>query len=81
MGLQRHLKVLGIFARLHIRDQKSAYLEDLPLVVAYVREGLALTANTDASIANFQEWFEHDLMPVICEQQWYRPVDTAGWIL
>jgi len=72
---------LGIFARLHIRDQKSAYLKDLPLVVAYVREGLAVTANTDASIANFQEWFEHDLMPVICEQQWYRPVDTAGWIL
>ena len=80
MGLQRHLKVLGIFARLHIRDQKSAYLEDLPLVVAYVREGLAVTANTDASIANFQEWFEHDLMPVIYEQHWYRPIDTAGWI-
>ncbi len=81
MGLQRHLKVLGIFARLHIRDQKSAYLEDLPLVVAYVREGLAVTANTDASIVDFREWFEHDLMPVIRDQYWYRPNAAAGWIL
>ena len=81
IGLQRHLKVLGIFARLHIRDQKSAYLDDLPLVVAYVREGLAVTANTDLSIADFREWFEHDLLPVIREQHWYRPIDTAGWIL
>ena len=81
MGLQRHLKVLGIFARLHIRDEKSAYLDDLPLVVAYVREGLAVTANTDPSIADFREWFEHDLMPVICDQHWYRPIDTAGWVL
>ena len=81
MGLQRHLKVLGIFARLHIRDEKSAYLDDLPLVVAYVREGLAVTANTDPSIADFREWFEHDLMPVICDQHWYRHIDTAGWVL
>ncbi len=39
-GLQRHLRVLGVFARLHIRDQKSEYLEDLPLVIEYVREAL-----------------------------------------
>jgi aminoglycoside/choline kinase family phosphotransferase len=32
MGLHRHLKVLGIFARLNHRDGKSAYLKDLPLV-------------------------------------------------
>ena len=80
MGLQRHLKVLGIFARLHIRDVKSAYLDDLPLVVAYVREGLAENANTDPSIAEFREWFEHDLMPVICDQHWYRPTAATGWI-
>jgi len=38
MGLQRHLKVLGIFARLNYRDGKSAYLSDLPLVMEYVRK-------------------------------------------
>jgi hypothetical protein len=35
-GLQRHLKVLGIFCRLHYRDGKAAYLADLPLVLRYV---------------------------------------------
>lgn len=37
MGMQRHLKVLGIFARLFHRDGKDQYLNDLPLVLAYVR--------------------------------------------
>ena len=38
MGLQRHLKVLGIFARLYHRDGKDAYLKDLPLVMQYTRK-------------------------------------------
>jgi hypothetical protein len=41
MGLQRHLKVLGIFARLYHRDGKDRYLADLPLVLRYVRDALA----------------------------------------
>jgi aminoglycoside/choline kinase family phosphotransferase len=36
MGLQRHIKVLGIFSRLHIRDKKSGYLKDIPLTLKYV---------------------------------------------
>jgi hypothetical protein len=35
MGLQRHLKVLGIFARLFHRDGKEGYLKDIPLVLEY----------------------------------------------
>ena len=35
MGLQRHLKILGIFARLFHRDGKDAYLKDIPLVLEY----------------------------------------------
>ena len=35
MGVQRHLKVLGIFARLYHRDGKDAYLKDIPLVMKY----------------------------------------------
>jgi aminoglycoside/choline kinase family phosphotransferase len=38
MGVQRHLKVLGIFARLYYRDGKSQYLNDLPLTLKYVLE-------------------------------------------
>ncbi len=38
MGLQRHIKVLGIFCRLWYRDGKAAYLLDLPLVWKYTRD-------------------------------------------
>jgi N-acetylmuramate 1-kinase len=41
MGLQRHIKVLGIFARLWYRDAKKGYLADLPLVLDYTREAAA----------------------------------------
>lgn len=38
MGVQRHLKVLGIFARLCHRDGKEGYLKDMPLVMSYLRK-------------------------------------------
>jgi aminoglycoside/choline kinase family phosphotransferase len=38
VGLQRHLKILGLFCRLAYRDNKSHYLADLPLVLSYVRK-------------------------------------------
>lgn len=38
MGAQRHIKVLGIFARLYHRDGKSGYLKDMPLVMNYLRK-------------------------------------------
>lgn len=41
MGVQRQLKVLGIFARLYHRDGKAAYLDDMPRVLAYLRRTLA----------------------------------------
>ena len=38
MGMQRHLKVLGIFARLHYRDGKPQYLQDAPRFLTYIRD-------------------------------------------
>ena len=38
MGLQRHIKVLGIFSRLSIRDGKDSYLDDIPLTLNYTIE-------------------------------------------
>ena len=46
MGLQRHIKVLGIFARLFYRDGKPGYLDDLPRVLAYTREAAGLYPET-----------------------------------
>jgi aminoglycoside/choline kinase family phosphotransferase len=41
MGVQRHLKVLGIFARLCHRDGKKGYVEDTPRFVGYVRHAVS----------------------------------------
>jgi aminoglycoside/choline kinase family phosphotransferase len=41
MGVQRHLKVLGIFSRLNYRDGKPQYLNDLPLTLKYVLDSCA----------------------------------------
>ncbi|WP_431099225.1 aminoglycoside phosphotransferase family protein [Polaromonas aquatica] len=41
MGLQRHLKILGIFARLTLRDGKPKYLADTPRFIKYARNTAA----------------------------------------
>jgi aminoglycoside/choline kinase family phosphotransferase len=38
MGVQRHLKVLGVFSRLYYRDQKDVYLQDIPMVMQYLQK-------------------------------------------
>ncbi len=48
MGLQRHLKAIGIFARLHLRDGKSGYLPDIPRTLAYVMQVTASYAELNA---------------------------------
>ncbi|MBP6104100.1 MAG: phosphotransferase [Gammaproteobacteria bacterium] len=46
-GVQRHLKNLGIFARLHHRDRKSTYLKEIPRVLGYIQETCALYAELE----------------------------------
>ena len=77
MGLQRHLKVLGIFARLCLRDGKSAYLDDLPLVLAYVLEALQLYAPTSSAVADFEAVFHYDVLPTCTMQPWYQQAATS----
>lgn len=48
MGVQRHVKVLGIFARLWHRDGKDGYLKDLPLVARYLRKACERYAELSA---------------------------------
>ena len=38
MGIQRHLKAIGIFSRLKLRDGKSGYLKDIPRTLEYLRQ-------------------------------------------
>lgn len=71
MGLQRHIKVLGIFARLSIRDNKHGYLLDLPLVMKYTREVLAQYSQ-DEVLSEFLAWFDEKLLPLANQQDWIK---------
>ena len=74
MGLQRHIKVLGIFARLWLRDGKQRYLDDLPLVLRYVMEVSAQYVE----LQPFRAWCEQRLLPALPQHTWYRDWQTAG---
>jgi aminoglycoside/choline kinase family phosphotransferase len=74
VGLQRHIKVLGIFARLHLRDNKAHYLQDLPLVIRYTLE----VAQNYPELHGFVSWFKERLLPIAQQQSWYSDYQTAG---
>jgi aminoglycoside/choline kinase family phosphotransferase len=59
VGLQRHIKVLGIFARLNYRDGKAQYLQDLPRVLSYARDAAAQYAET----AEFSDFIAKRIEP------------------
>ncbi len=73
MGLQRHIKVLGIFARLCLRDGKSGYLKDLPLVIRYTLEAAQRYPESQA----FYRWFIARIEPLLPSHDWYRDWRTA----
>lgn len=74
MGLQRHIKVLGLFPRLYLRDGKSGYLPDLPLVIRYTLE----VAGRYPELQPFADWFRARLLPLAETQDWYRDYRSAG---
>jgi len=59
IGVQRHVKVLGIFARLWHRDGKPGYLADLPRTLDYVREACSLYPE----LADFGRFLELRIVP------------------
>lgn len=77
MGLQRHIKVLGIFARLYLRDGKQGYLGDLPRVVCYTLD----VATKYPQLSQFVEFFKSRLMPLVEQQQWWREQRKEWWTL
>jgi aminoglycoside/choline kinase family phosphotransferase len=52
MGIQRHLKAIGIFSRLNIRDHKPNYLKDIPRTLNYIKT-VAIKYKETALLANF----------------------------
>lgn len=56
MGVQRHIKVLGIFSRLNYRDGKSDYLAHLPLVEEYLRKACERYRELHPLLTLLDEW-------------------------
>ena len=59
MGMQRHIKVLGIFARLNYRDNKPAYLNDMPMTLNYLIE----CCSYYPEFKEFGELLENNVLP------------------
>ncbi len=59
MGLQRHLKCVGIFSRLNLRDGKPDYLKDIPLVIEYILE----VCDIYIEGAEFADWLRSHVIP------------------
>ncbi|WP_281647573.1 phosphotransferase [Parendozoicomonas sp. Alg238-R29] len=68
MGAQRHIKVLGIFVRLWLRDGKNGYLKDLPRVYAYFR----WVCERYSEFAETSLWLKEDIEPRLQKQSWWQ---------
>lgn len=64
MGLQRHIKVLGIFARLSFRDGKHGYLNDIPRVFDYVLS----VAGKYRELMEFHQWMLNTVKPLLLKR-------------
>ena len=71
MGLQRHVKILGVFSRLWLRDHKPAYMKDIPVVVDYIREACKVYGDDYEAVADFWQWFEAVILPTASQADWY----------
>jgi aminoglycoside/choline kinase family phosphotransferase len=60
MGLQRHLKAIGIFSRLHLRDDKPGYLADIPRTMAYVTS----VCRRYPELKAFDAFLQHQVLPI-----------------
>ena len=65
MGLQRHLKAIGIFSRLNIRDGKPRYLDDIPRTLEYVKQ---VSAGEDSMVDLLAIIEQLDLSRRVAEQ-------------
>ncbi|NOQ34747.1 MAG: phosphotransferase [Methylococcaceae bacterium] len=60
MGLQRHMKAIGIFSRLNLRDNKPAYLADIPRTMNYVVQ----VCESYPELSEFQQWLTAEILPI-----------------
>ena len=63
MGMQRHLKAIGIFSRLHLRDGKSGYLNDIPRTLNYI----TTISKAYPELTGFSDFLQAHVLPALHE--------------
>ncbi|MBB1268680.1 aminoglycoside phosphotransferase family protein [Shewanella sp. SR44-3] len=61
MGMQRHIKAAGIFARLNYRDNKSGYMADIPLTLSYLVD----IGSQYPELMEFSQWIKNTILPLV----------------
>lgn len=64
MGMQRHLKAIGIFSRLDLRDSKPGYKKDIPRTLNYVM----VSAKAYPELAEFSLFLQSQVLPMVAEK-------------
>lgn len=76
MGAQRHLKAIGIFSRLLIRDDKAGYLDDIPRTFSYL---LAVTKK-DYGLEPTANWLMQKVLPALYKSEHFSDDLLDQWL-
>lgn len=76
MGMQRHLKAVGIFARLKIRDGKEGYLQDIPRTLGYLINVGARYPQFAATVS----WLRSDVVPAMRSSRIFNEDAMKRWL-
>ncbi|MDF2181437.1 phosphotransferase [Neptuniibacter sp. CAU 1671] len=77
MGAQRHLKVLGIFARLKLRDGKSGYLADIPRTLFYLLHELSV----EPALQDVTAWLHQVVIPAMQRSGIWPAEELERWLV
>lgn len=77
MGAQRHLKAIGIFSRLNIRDGKPGYLADIPRTLGYL---IAVAAKTE-ELQHIAGWLVEKVVPVMRQSRYFDDNVLDDWVV
>ena len=76
MGTQRHLKAIGIFARLNIRDGKPSYLQDIPRTFSYMQK----VASKTPELSDVAKWLDSEVVPHMYRSGVWSDTELDQWV-
>jgi hypothetical protein len=76
MGMQRHLKAVGIFSRLKVRDGKTGYLADIPRTLGYIRQVACAYPELD----DLADWLKRRVIPAMQASGLFEREAIGRWL-